>query len=92
MCSDSESTSNRNFVHHHNDNHHHRYKINQMVDFNLHDTIIEPIEQNQPIFINQSNNIYILAKYGQTINLPCMIYRLKSQDSSNVFEICVLKI
>ena len=52
---------------------------------------IETIKDNEPlndlneeIYINQSNNIYILAKYGQTISLPCNIVRQKHQDFSNV--------
>ena len=41
-------------------------------------------EQIPTIFINQSNNIHIVAKYGQTVNLPCVIYKLKNQDLSQV--------
>lgn len=44
-------------------------------------------QQSQSIFINQSNNMYILAKYGQTINLPCIIYRLRNPDLVNVHAI-----
>lgn len=43
--------------------------------------------ENQQIFINQSNNIYIIAKYGQTVSLPCVIYKEKNQDLSNVHAI-----
>jgi hypothetical protein len=45
------------------------------------------IPANQQIFINQSNNIYILAKYGQTVSLPCIIYKERNQDLSNVHAI-----
>ncbi len=44
-------------------------------------------QQLQPIYINQSNNMYILAKFGQTISLPCMIVRQKNPDLVNVHAI-----
>jgi hypothetical protein len=37
-----------------------------------------------PIRIDQSDNIYILAKYGQTVSLPCVIVRQNSPDLMNV--------
>lgn len=42
---------------------------------------------DQQIFINQSNNIHILAKYGQTVSLPCIIYKQKHHDLSNIHAI-----
>ena len=44
----------------------------------------EQHQQQMQIFLNQSNNIYILAKYGQTVSLPCIIYRQNNQDLTNV--------
>lgn len=44
-------------------------------------------EQIPTIFINQSNNIHIVAKYGQTVNLPCVIYKLKNQDLSQIHAV-----
>lgn len=41
-------------------------------------------EQMPTIYINQSNNLHIVAKYGQTVSLPCIIYKLKNQDLSQV--------
>ena len=43
-------------------------------------------EQIPPIYMNQSNNIHIVAKYGTTVNLPCIIYKLKNQDLSQVSQ------
>ena len=43
--------------------------------------------QQTPIFINQPNTVYILAKYGQTVNLPCIIYRQNTQDLTSVTKI-----
>ena len=61
-------------------------------------TVIEQEQQQQmQIFLNQSNNIFILAKHGQTVSLPCIIYRQNNQDLNNVqlamftlITICVL--
>lgn len=47
----------------------------------------QPHEQQMQIFLNQSNNIFILAKYGQTVSLPCIIYRQNNQDLSNVYAL-----
>jgi hypothetical protein len=41
------------------------------------------------IFINQSDNINIVAKLGHTIHLPCLIY--KTNDQSNVILIIIQK-
>ena len=41
--------------------------------------------QKQPqIFINQSDNQVIQATYGQTVALPCLVYRETNQELSNV--------
>jgi DNA mismatch repair ATPase MutL len=48
---------------------------------------LPPPQQPQQIFINQSNNIYILAKYGQTVYLPCLVYKQNHFDLSNVHVI-----
>jgi hypothetical protein len=42
---------------------------------------------NEQIYINQPNSMYIVAKYGQTISLPCIINRVKNQDLVNVHAI-----
>jgi hypothetical protein len=49
-------------------------------------------EQIPPIYMNQSNNIHIVAKYGTTVNLPCIIYKLKNQDLSQVSQFCPKKL
>ena len=41
-------------------------------------------DMNSPIYLNQSDNIYIVAKYGQTVSLPCNIFRQKNPDYANV--------
>lgn len=72
---EKEMSTNLTNHHHHNPHVHHLKFKNQN----------EPsVDPNQQIFINQSNNIYILAKYGQTVSLPCIIYRQRNQDLSNV--------
>ena len=48
------------------------------------ETIEQQHFQHKQIFINQSNNIFILAKHGQTVSLPCIIFREKNHDLSNV--------
>ena len=53
----------------------------------LDNAVTEEAADNQQIFINQSNNIHILAKYGQTVSLPCIIYKQKHLDLSNVHAI-----
>jgi len=41
--------------------------------------------QKQPhIFINQSDNQVIQATFGQTVALPCIVYRQINQELSNV--------
>lgn len=43
---------------------------------------------DQPkIFINQSDSIFILAKYGQTVSLPCLVQRQQNQELSNIHVI-----
>jgi hypothetical protein len=54
-----------------------------MQAFHNNDNQLEPSQMPQ-IFINQTDNIYILAKYGQTVMLPCIIYKQKNQDLTNV--------
>lgn len=44
-------------------------------------------ENNMQIFINQSNNVYVMAKYGQTVSLPCVIFRQRLQDLINIHAI-----
>jgi hypothetical protein len=72
-------------------NDHHRnmhHKVKQHSHDQTETLTQEQQEQlTQPIFINQSNNMYILAKYGQTINLPCVIVRLRNPDLANVHAI-----
>lgn len=63
---------NRNFIHH-IVRHHSQSKDHETTD-----------DINQQIFINQSNNIHILAKHGQTVNLPCLVFKQKHHDLSNV--------
>lgn len=63
---------NRNFIHH-IAQHHSQPKDHETID-----------DINQQIFINQSNNIHILAKHGQTVNLPCLVFKQKHHDLSNV--------
>ena len=41
-------------------------------------------EDKTQIFIKQHNNINVLAKYGQTVTLPCVIHRVNSPDLTNV--------
>jgi hypothetical protein len=45
---------------------------------------VEDSLNNPQIFINQSDSIFILAKYGQTVSLPCVIQRQENQELSNV--------
>jgi hypothetical protein len=44
------------------------------------------VQSPPQIFINQSNNVYILAKYGQTVSLPCVVFSQKNKDFSNVSQ------
>lgn len=67
---------NNNFIHH-NARHHSHSKIHEHSD-----------DFNRQIFINQSNNIHILAKHGQTVNLPCLVFKQKHHDLSNVIFYC----
>jgi hypothetical protein len=53
-------------------------------DYEIKSSIFKAPDQSQQIFINQTNNLFILAKYGQTVNLPCVIYKEKNQDLTNV--------
>ena len=81
------SLSQSNYNHHfqsHKNKHSENYE-NRLEQSSLATAIVT--EQFQPIFINQSNNMYILAKFGQTINLPCIIYRHKNPDLINVHAI-----
>ena len=71
--------SNKNFIHH--QHHHNKHKTD------TEETNYDLQQEQQQIFINQSNNIYILAKYGQTVSLPCIIYRQKNQDLNNIHAI-----
>ncbi len=60
------------------------YRINNQYDDVNSDKSSNSIKNDVQIFINQSNNVYIMAKYGQTVSLPCVIHRQQQQDLANV--------
>jgi hypothetical protein len=60
------------------------YRINNQFDGINGDKTLNGIKNDMQIFINQSNNVYIMAKYGQTVSLPCVIHRQQQQDLANV--------
>ena len=61
-------------------------KSTNLVESESNDAYLKGSEQIPSIYMNQSNNIHIVAKYGTTVNLPCIIYKLKNQDLSQVFK------
>ena len=42
------------------------------------------VKRESQIFINQPNSVHLMAKYGQTVILPCVIYRQNIPDLINV--------
>ena len=89
-----QADSNKNFIHHFQHfrkQHRHKDNKNKFLHNQNRPSFIkrdsEPTtstDEQHHIFLNQSNNIYILAKYGQTVSLPCIIYRQVNQDLTNV--------
>lgn len=61
------------------------YRISNQFDDTNNEKSSNSINNDVQIFINQSNNVYIMAKYGQTVSLPCVIHRQKQQDLANVY-------
>lgn len=55
----------------------HKYHLKRN-DFGLSDS------QKPQVFINQSDTLFILAKFGQTVSLPCIVIRQKTQEAQNV--------
>ena len=49
------------------------------MDESLHET-----KKEAQIFIKQPNTIHLMAKYGHTVTLPCVIYRQNTPDLINV--------
>lgn len=95
-----ETTEEMQHVAHHRLNHHIKNIVHNEKNIHQHIFLRSQTARNEnyiinspheSIYINQSNNIFILAKYGQTVSLPCVIYRQsKNPDVMNVNIIIII--
>lgn len=95
-----QNNSNTNFLHHFQHFRKQHRNKNKFLDnqnrpnnmkreslYNTNEPTTTNADEQHQIFLNQSNNVFILAKYGQTVSLPCIIYRQLNQDLTNIHAI-----